>query len=256
MTERFKSFDGVEIAFEARGDEGPTPPVILHHGFGVDANVNWILTGVVDALVAAGRRVVVLDARGHGHSDKPHDPAAYGEGAMARDLVGLLDLIGAPTVDLVGYSMGAVVSLMLASDRDPRLRRMAIGGVGAGVVELGGVDTRALPIDVVVAALATDDPSTIEHEGAAWFRMVADGIGADRDALTAIAHSRNHSPIALDRIAVPTLLIAGDADPLAVRPEVLSGAIDGARLEVLPGDHVTVFQDPRLTQLVVEFVGE
>ncbi len=255
MTERLTSFDGVELAFEVRGEEHGAPPVVLHHGFGVDANVNWIATGVMDALVDAGRRVVALDARGHGQSDKPHDPAAYGEGAMARDLSALLDLIGAPSVDLVGYSMGAIVSLMVAAQGEPRLRRLVVGGVGSGVVELGGVDTRALPIDTVVAALQTDDPSSIAHPGAAWFRTVADTIGADRAALIAIARSRNAVPFDLGRIAVPTLLVAGDEDPLAARPEILSAAIPGARLELLSGDHVTVFGDPRLAPTIVDFVG-
>jgi pimeloyl-ACP methyl ester carboxylesterase len=255
MTERLTSFDGVEIAFEARGAENGSPPVLLHHGFGVDANVNWIATGVMDALVATGRRVVALDARGHGQSDKPHDPAAYGEGAMARDVSALLDLIGAPSVDLVGYSMGAVVALMVAAGGEPRLRRLVVGGVGSGVVELGGVDTRALPIDTVVAALETDDPAEITHPGAAWFRTVADTIGADRAALKAIARARNAVPFELSSIAVPTLLIAGDEDPLAARPEVLSEAIPGARLELLSGDHVTVFGDPRLARTIIDFVN-
>lgn len=255
MTERLTTFDGVEIAFEAHGEDDGSPPVLLHHGFGVDANVNWIATGVVAALLDAGRYVVVLDARGHGRSDKPHDPAAYGEGAMARDVTLLLDRIGAPSVDLVGYSMGAVVSLMVASGGEPRLRRLVIGGVGSGVVELGGVDTRALSIETVVAALETDDPDSISHEGARWFRIVADTIEADKVALAAIARSRNASPFPLERIDVPTLLVAGEEDPLANRPEVLSDSIPGARLELFSGDHVTVFGDPRLARAIVDFLA-
>ena len=83
------------------------PPVVLHHGFVADANLNWAGPGVVAALVAAGRYVVAApDARGHGASSKPHDPAAYGEGAMARDLGTLFDVIGADAVDLAGYDGG------------------------------------------------------------------------------------------------------------------------------------------------------
>ena len=113
--ERFTSFDGTGIAYQVWGGPSPLPPVVLHHGFVVDATVNFVGPGVVDALVAAGRRVVALDARGHGASDKPHEADRYGEAVMARDLGGLLDTLGATEVDLVGYSMGGIVSAIFAA---------------------------------------------------------------------------------------------------------------------------------------------
>src|SRR5262249_6284597 len=125
---RFESWDGVAIAYEEWGDGGAVPPVLLHHGFIADAASNWVATGVVDALTEAGRRVIAPDARGHGRSQKPHDPGRYGEDVMARDLERLVEVIGAESVDLVGYSMGAVVSLLFAA-ADDRVRRLAIGGV-------------------------------------------------------------------------------------------------------------------------------
>src|SRR5690606_41731928 len=90
---------------------------------------------------AAGRRVVTIDARGHGASSKPHDPLFYGEEKMAADVRTLLDLLGEPSYDLVGYSMGAIVSALVAS-QEPRIRLLVIGRYDAAVVELGGVDTR------------------------------------------------------------------------------------------------------------------
>ena len=50
----------------------------------------------LEVLTAAGRRVIAPDARGHGRSEKPHDPSRYGEDRMARDLAVLLDVIDAP----------------------------------------------------------------------------------------------------------------------------------------------------------------
>ncbi len=61
--DRFASFDGVEIAYQTWGTAGELPPVILHHGFIANANVNWVLPGIVTALTNAGRQVVALDAR-------------------------------------------------------------------------------------------------------------------------------------------------------------------------------------------------
>src|ERR1700691_4449331 len=136
---RFKSWDGVEIAYREWGAESALLPVLLHHAFVADGQANWVATGVRDALTAAGRRVIAPDARGHGRSEKPHDAARYGGESVARDLAVLLDTIGAAQVDLVGYSMGAIVALLFASS-DPRVRRLVVGGVGSAVVECGGVD--------------------------------------------------------------------------------------------------------------------
>jgi pimeloyl-ACP methyl ester carboxylesterase len=77
--DRFESFDGTEIAYQVWGAPGQLPPVLLHHGFVADATVNWVLPGVVAALLQSGREVIAPDARGHGRSGKPHDPARYGE---------------------------------------------------------------------------------------------------------------------------------------------------------------------------------
>ena len=251
---QFIADDGVEIVYDEWGGPSDRPPVVLHHGFVADSNLNWVLPGVVAGLVDAGRHVVTVDARGHGRSGKPDDPARYGEARMSRDLRMLFDIIGAPEFDLVGYSMGAIVSLITATD-EPRLRRLAVGGVGAGVVELGGVDTRVLDNAKLVAAFLADDPAAITDQETAGFRAFADMIGGDRRALAAHAQVVHAEPIALDRITVPTLVLAGDADPLAARPQVLADAIPGARLEVLSGDHTGAVGDPRFIPTLVEFLG-
>jgi pimeloyl-ACP methyl ester carboxylesterase len=250
---RFTTWDEIEIAYGEWGSRDSSPPVVLHHGFVVDANANWVLPGVVDALLGAGRWVVAPDARGHGRSEKPHDPASYGEQRMARDLAALLDLIGAAQVDLVGYSMGAIVALLLSSE-DDRVRRLAVGGVGAGVIECGGVDRRAVSNDSIIHALGAQDAATLEDSGAAAFRALADALGADRKALAAQAASRYQGGIALELISAPTLVLAGDSDPLAVRPEVLAAAIPNATLMLVSGDHAGAIGDPRFTQSIVDFL--
>ena len=251
----FETWDDVRIAYqEWGGGESPSPPVILHHGFVADANANWVATGVVDALVAAGHKAIAPDARGHGRSEKPHDPARYGEQRMARDLAVLLDLIDAPQVDLVGYSMGAIVALIYASGGE-RVRRLVVGGVGSGVVECGGVDRRTVSTDSIIEALDAEDPSTLEAPEAAAFRRLADALGADRQALRAQASSIFRGNIALERISAPTLILAGDADPLALRPEVLAEAIPNATLRIVPGNHIEAVGDPSFRQSIVDFLA-
>jgi pimeloyl-ACP methyl ester carboxylesterase len=251
---RFTTWDGLEIVYREWGEETARPPVVLHHGFVANAEANWVATGVVAALTAAGRHVIAPDARGHGDSEKPHDPARYGEQRMARDLAVLLDTLGAPQIDLVGYSMGAVVSLILSSE-DERVRRLVVGGVGSGVIECGGVDRRAVSNESIIDALSVDDPSTLSEPGAAAFRMLADGLGSDREALIAQARSVYRGGVALERISAATLILAGDEDPLAVRPEVLARAIPGAVLSILGGNHIGALADPSFAQSIVDFLA-
>ena len=119
----------------------------------------------------------------------------------------------------------------------------------------GGVDRRAVPNEAIVEALSVEDPATIAMPEAAAFRTLADAIDADREALVAQASSIYRGAIALERISARTLLLAGDADPLAVRPEVLRDAIPGATLQILSGDHVGAIADPRFTQSLVDFLA-
>ena len=79
------SSNGVGIAFidapPRAGDRGE--PILLIHGFASSAQINWVNPRWVDALTAAGRRVIAFDNRGHGRSDKLYAPAAYDSTLMA-----------------------------------------------------------------------------------------------------------------------------------------------------------------------------
>lgn len=256
----FTSWDELEIAYQVWGEAAaPSPPVLLHHGFVADANSNWVTPGVVQALIDAGRTVIAPDARGHGRSQKPHDPGRYGEQRMARDLATLLAVLDLDEVDLVGYSMGAVVALIYASggahpEGHSRVRRLVIGGVGSGVVECGGVDRRAVSNESIIEALRAEDPAALQVPQAAAFRRLADAFGADREALVAQASSIFRGEIALEHITAPTLILAGDSDPLAVRPEVLAAAIPDATVRILTGNHMEAVADPAFTSAIVEFL--
>ncbi|TKJ30973.1 alpha/beta hydrolase [Blastococcus sp. CCUG 61487] len=253
VTSRVRGRDGVEVAVHRWGVPGARPPVLLQHGFAADSLRNW--AGVVPALLADGREVVAVDARGHGASDKPHDPAFYGERAMAGDLAAVVDALGFEEFDLAGYSMGGIVSLLLAGT-DRRVRRLVVGGIGAGVVERGGVDTRAIANTALVAALEADDARSITDPSAAAFRAFADATGADRLALAAHARVVHAQPLPLADITAPTLVVAGDADPLAVRPQVLVDAIPEARLVMVPGDHLGAVGSPVFVGALVGFLRD
>ncbi len=247
--EHFLSFDGTGIAFVTAG---AGPDVLLLHGFAADHVVNWVAPGVFDAFVAAGRRVIALDARGHGESDKPHDPAAYENDAMARDAQALLDHLDIERVDVVGYSMGALVSTRLVPN-EPRSRSCVLGGIGGKIRGGRGFSTERRAL--LAAALEADDRSGIADASVRAFRVFAEQTGADRRALAAI--QRAATPAArtrLDEMNVPTLVIVGDGDTLAGSPQDLADRIPGAIARVVTGSHLGAVADPAFTSTVVEFV--
>src|SRR5580704_16817637 len=84
--DRFFDSNGVKIHYAV---EGKGEPVLLIHGFSANAQMNWGNQGIISAL-AKDYRVIALDNRGHGKSDKPHDPKSYGQ-EMVEDAVRLLD---------------------------------------------------------------------------------------------------------------------------------------------------------------------
>ena len=107
----------------------------------------------------------------------------------------------------------------------------------------------------LAAALRADDPATITDPVVRDFRAFTDATGADRLALAAHAEAVHHEPIPLERIAAPTLLLIGDADPLADGAEVLVDAIPDARVERLEGDHLSVVANPGFARAIVEFLN-
>src|SRR5262249_23548091 len=116
--------------------EGKGEPVLLIHGFTINLDRNWQMPGIVKEL-GKDYQVIALDNRGHGKSDKPHDPKKYGL-EMAEDAVRLLDHLQIKKVHIVGYSMGGVITAKLLVTHPDRMLTATLGGHG-GIKE--GSDT-------------------------------------------------------------------------------------------------------------------
>jgi pimeloyl-ACP methyl ester carboxylesterase len=250
---RFQS-DGVEIAYDVTGDAtGDRPPVLLIHGFASNARVNWHDTLWVATLAGAGHRVISYDNRGHGHSAKLYDPAAYSAEEMAEDARRLLDHLESPKADVIGYSMGARLTALLAIHHPARVRRAVLGGLAANMIRgLSGAET-------IAAGFEADDPATISDPTARAFRTFAEQTSSDLKALAAcIRGSRQSvSPAALARISCPVLVVAGEADEIAGPVDPLVAAIGDARGLTLPGrDHMKAVGDRRFKQEVLAFLEE
>src|SRR3989442_15879596 len=122
--------DGIRLHYEVNGPENGTP-IVAVHGFASDYRLNWVGTRWQETLTNAGFRVIGLDCRGHGHSDKPHEEAAYAVDNMAGDVVRLLDHLDVPTASYLGYSMGGRIGLEVVLDFPDRVQRAVLGGIGA-----------------------------------------------------------------------------------------------------------------------------
>jgi pimeloyl-ACP methyl ester carboxylesterase len=223
------------------------PPVVLVHGFASSFQRNWVEPGWVALLEDAGRTVVGVDLLGHGDADKPHDPAAY---ADLED--GVLRAFPDGAVDAVGFSLGARTLLVLAS-RDPsRFRRLVLGGVGDTTVT--GRSGHEAGQDAMASAIETGEAG---HPLMQAFARFAAGGGNDPKALAACLR-RPHPPLdALERVTVPTLVVAGDRDELAGSPEALAARLPDARAVVLRHvDHLGAANDFGFIDAALDFLAQ
>jgi pimeloyl-ACP methyl ester carboxylesterase len=108
--------------------EGSGEPVVLIHGLDSSARMNWQMPGTIDAL-AKDHQVIAIDLPGYGESDKPDDPAAYGE-QWIDDVILLLDRLNIRKAHIVGYSMGGMIALKLIAEHPERVISGTLGGAG------------------------------------------------------------------------------------------------------------------------------
>jgi pimeloyl-ACP methyl ester carboxylesterase len=241
--ERYIDADGVRLRYI---DQGTGEPVVLVHGFGNSVDT-WTNSGIVQAL-ATSYRVIAFDERGHGRSDKPHDPGAYGR-EMTNDIVRVLDRLGIDRAHIVGYSLGGhLVSQLLTLHPERFLSATLIAGAGrfawdSVLAREAEVEAVEMERDCISRTLVTrlTPPTTRPPEDslkAMSARCLADST-QDRFALAAITRSRAGQVIASTAVAavrVPTLGIVGSNDPMRAgledlvrfRPSVKLVVVDGA----------------------------
>ena len=249
MTEKFNS-GGVEIAFEQWGDGAP---ILLIHGFASNRHVNWRDTGWVAALNDAGYRVIAIDNRGHGDSEKLYDKAQYLAPMMAEDARRLLDHLKIEQAAVMGYSMGARISAFLTMHNPTRVRCVIFGGMAANLVHgVGGAEA-------IGQALLAQKLSDVTDREARGFRIFADSTKADKQALAAcILSSRvKIKAEALAAIQCPALVVAGELDEVAGSVEGLVAMLPNARGVTLPKrNHMNAVGDSAYKQAVLGFLGE
>jgi len=243
------------LAYDDMAPRGaPTGVVLLVHGFASNRAENWRRLGWYSAFERAGYRLIALDLRGHGESDKPHDPAIYGRAQMAGDVIALMDHLGLRRVTLMGYSLGAHLALAAALSAPHRLDHLILGGVGGRMLSS---DPAPAPAMTLAQALLCENPDEITDQIQKGFRLFAQAQGEDRLALAACSQGLG-APADRDVVAnllVPTLVVAGARDELAGDPAILAAAIPGARAVTLPAcDHFSAIPHALFKAAVFDFL--
>lgn len=241
--------DGAEIAFL---DEGTGEPILLLHGFASNARVNWVDTGWVRHLLRGGRRVIAMDSRGHGASQKFYTPQDYGPHIMAGDARCLLDHLAIDRADVMGYSMGARHSAFLTLANPARVRSAVFAGLGSNMVRpMSGTGP-------IAAALEMPRMEDVVNPTARTFRAFAEATRSDLKALAACIRSARDPvlPEVIAQITCPVLVAVGSIDPIGGSAEILAKLIPGAEAFVIEGcDHMRAVGDRTFKDAVSVFLA-
>jgi pimeloyl-ACP methyl ester carboxylesterase len=250
--------DGVRIAYTVAG-EGP--PLVLFHASALSSDM-WHGLGYVDEL-AERYQLILLDARGHGRSDKPHEEDAYTMRLLVGDVVAVLDHLDLMQAHFLGYSFGGRVGFGLGAYAPERFASLLIGG-GSYRARPGFMDRIAYPGAV----------NTMAHEGMEAFLREWEGrLGAplpdgvrvaylanDTAAMVAYFHSSDREPSvedALDQMTMPVLLFVGKEDEERFADShAAAGRLPDVTFTVIPGeDHrSTILRRDHLLPRVTAFL--
>jgi pimeloyl-ACP methyl ester carboxylesterase len=240
----------VEIAYL---DEGEGDPIILVHGFASSKNVNWVYPTWVSELRKNGRRVIALDNRGHGESAKLYDPAQYSIPTMAGDVLALMNHLGVPQADMMGYSMGGRMTAWLGLNEPQRLRSAILGGIG-----IGGLIEGTGPGESVAEALEAPTLDDVTDTVGRTFRAFADQTRSDRRALAACLRGTRDlmTKEQAARIDVSVLIAVGSADDVAGSAQALGDIIPGSEVLDIPNrDHMRAVGDKVYKAGVLDFLS-
>jgi pimeloyl-ACP methyl ester carboxylesterase len=243
---------GVKIHYEVYGNG---PPVILTHGYS-STSAMWR-----DQIAALSQRhrLILWDMRGHGQSDYPEEPSAYGEALTVGDIAGLLDAVGAERAIVGGLSLGGYMSLAFYRAYPARVRALLIIDTGPGFKRDEAREAwnrRALDTaerfereGLAVLKSASRERSTAQHRDARGLALAARGMLTQRDARVIEL---------LPGIKVPSLIVAGaDDTPFLAASDYMAAKIPGARKVTIPdaGHAVNIDQPQAFIDAVELFLN-
>nr|WP_170012162.1 alpha/beta fold hydrolase [Pontixanthobacter rizhaonensis] len=228
---------------------GAGRPVLMVHGLFSNAQMNWIKFGHAQKLVDAGCEVIMPDLRAHGDSAAPHDPAAYPDDVLAKDVAAVVEALDLTDFDLVGFSLGARTAA-----------RAVIGGLrpsklvlsGMGLEGLSGWNNRAaFFIDAIdrFDDIKRGDPAFMT---VAFMKTMKVDLVAGRLLLQSVADTR---PDELAALTMPTMVLCGDQDNDNGSATRLTETLPDAHYVEIPGTHMGSVTEGALGDALVEFLG-
>jgi pimeloyl-ACP methyl ester carboxylesterase len=223
--------DGVCIHYQEAGEGAP---VVLLHGYTSCCDASWFADGMAKEL-ARTHRVIGIDARGHGRSEKLHDPAKYDGDRMPRDVIEVLDALGVEKAHFHGYSMGGGIVAHLMARHPGRFITAGFGGSGVRESD-----------EVLAAQAAAADPQGLDPDQEAGRAKLAGRADRDNEALKAVQDGRQAKPstapeLDLTAIAFPVLALNGEFDTPISKTQRLAREVRDFRAVILPGHgHNTV----------------
>lgn len=253
--------NGVKIRYVS---EGQGEAVVLVHGWMGDATM-WgqDATGNPKPKAPEGFRVIALDCRGHGKSDKPHDPAKYGA-EMAEDVVRLLDHLKIKKAHLIGYSMGAFIVGKVAATHPERAISLIYGGQAPLLTgEAGSREIEALAKAVEEGKglgpyLMEVRPALTREQADELAKFLYGGKDAKAWALAGLSFKglevRKEDLIAC---RAPTLFLYGsnEVESTKARVAALRPLLVGCEETIVPGgDHVTTLLKPEFGAAILSFM--
>lgn len=246
-------------------EQGKGEPVLLLHGFSASALMQWKVPGVAE-LLSRRYRVIAMDFRGHGRSDKPYDPGMYGI-HLVRDAVGLLDHLGIAKAHVVGYSMGGRVALRMSVDHPERLHSATIGGMGVvgdesvlppSQVRLAeslerGEGIKPLLIELSPRNKPAPTPERLDSANQVYMR------NQDQKALAAVVRSVVDLAVTKEQLRanpIPALAIIGAEDPFKKKVDLMQAIMSNLRVEVVPGNHMSAYGQKEFKEKLQAFLAE
>ena len=245
------SADGLRIATYDFGDPN-APVVVAVHGFASSAILNWHASGWVRDLTRAGFRVVAIDQRGHGASDKPHAPTGYTLELLVADVLTVLDTYIIDSAAYVGYSLGARVGWQASIDMPDRITRTVLGGIPDGdpLTRFQIVDARAF----VTQGTPVDDRLT-----EAYLSMAAGIPGNDLTALISLVEGMRGGtqPDPANPPQQPTLFATGSDDSILEKSRSLAVSTPLGEFFEIPGrNHFNAPTSRQFRDAALEFLRD